>query len=95
MKSRIQSSRKLTEKQRKGVAKLKAMPDLSIDTSDLPEVAFSKEARRGLFYRPRKASITIRIDQDVLDYYRAHAVAGRYQTEINNALRQQMVGRTG
>jgi uncharacterized protein (DUF4415 family) len=90
MKHKNQSNKKLTAKQRKELTKLKAMPDSSIDTSDLPEVVFSKKARRGLFYRPRKASITIRIDQDVLDYYRAHAADGRYQTEINNALRQQM-----
>ncbi len=94
MKRKIRSQKNLTSKQRKDISKLKAMPDSSIDTSDLPEVTFSKKARRGLFYRPRKASITIRIDQDVLDYYRAHAADGRYQTEINNILRQQMEGRT-
>ena len=69
------------------------MPDTSIDTSDMPEVVFTSKARRGLFYRPRKASITIRIDQDVLDYYKAHAADGRYQTEINSILRQHMEDR--
>jgi uncharacterized protein (DUF4415 family) len=38
--------------------------------------------------RPGKGSITIRIDQDLLDYYRAKP--GRYQSNINQALRQEM-----
>lgn len=61
-----------------------------INLSDMPETVFSRKARRGLFYRPRKMSVTIRLDEDLLTYYRAHAPEGRYQTEINRVLREQM-----
>ena len=75
---------------KKSVTKRKAPSQKPIDLSDLPEIQFTNRARRGLFYRARKASITIRIDQDVLDYYKAQAADGRYQTEINSVLRQHM-----
>lgn len=45
-----------------------------------------------------KTRITIRIDDDVLDWFRAQADAGggaSYQTMINAALRQIMEGRSG
>lgn len=41
--------------------------------------------------RPKKTRITIRIDDDILDWFRAQAHAaggGSYQTMMNDALRQ-------
>ena len=96
MKTKSKPKRKFTAIQRKNLAHIRNMErkNTPIDLSDLPEVNFSNKAQRGLFYRPQKTSITIRIDQDILDYYRSHASNGRYQTEINNALRRQMSKRT-
>ena len=37
---------------------------------------------------PGKAAISIRIDQDVLDFFKSHG--GRYQTKINAVLRAYM-----
>jgi hypothetical protein len=58
------------------------------------EYDFSK-ARRGpvLPTAPGKTRITIRLDDDVLDWFRAQANAaggGNYQTLINQALRSVM-----
>jgi uncharacterized protein (DUF4415 family) len=43
----------------------------------------------GKFYRPVKKQITVRIDADVLEWFR-HA-AKKYQTLINLACREYMV----
>lgn len=55
---------------------------------------FSK-GRRGAVVKtpPGKTRITIRIDDDILDWFRAQAHeagGGSYQTMINNALRDYM-----
>ncbi len=71
--------------QRERLKRLAALPDEQIDTVDVPEVTDWSGAVRGL-YRPRKQAITIRLDADVVAYFRAQ---GRhYQTEINRALRE-------
>jgi uncharacterized protein (DUF4415 family) len=54
-----------------------------------------KNARRGAVVRvpPGKARITIRLDDDILDWFRAQVNAaggGNYQTLINDALREYM-----
>ena len=57
---------------------------------------FSK-GKRGLVLPvpPRKERITIRLDTDILDYFRdlvERAGGGNYQTLINNALRAYVEG---
>jgi uncharacterized protein (DUF4415 family) len=60
-----------------------------IDLSDIPEVRDWSGARRGLFYRPIKQQLTLRLDADVVAWFKAHAQDGRgYQTAINRALRE-------
>jgi len=44
----------------------------------------------GKFYRPRKKSLTIRIDADVLAWLRGQGKG--YQTRINALLRETMNG---
>jgi uncharacterized protein (DUF4415 family) len=72
--------------------RLKAMEDKDIDFSDCPEVTpemFARAVvRRGLKPVPRKTQLTLRIDGDVLDWFRQQ---GRgYQTQINSLLRAYM-----
>lgn len=82
-------SSKLTEKQALQIRKLASMPDDEIDTSDIPEVLDWSGAKRGLLYRPTKQQITLRLDADVLAWFRAAVPGGRgYQTEINRVLRE-------
>ena len=85
---RKDDSNKLTEKQSLQISKLASVPDDEIDTSDIPEVLDWSGAKRGLLYRPTKQQITLRLDADVLAWFRAAVPGGRgYQTEINRVLR--------
>ncbi|MDD9980684.1 MAG: BrnA antitoxin family protein [Gammaproteobacteria bacterium] len=82
-------SKALTEKQEAEISALASLPDEKIDTSDVPEILDWSGARRGLLYRPVKQQITLRLDADVLAWFRANAPGGRgYQTEINRVLRE-------
>ena len=83
------TSEALGEKQRAELKALAELADESIDTSDIPEVLDWSGARRGLLYRPVKKQITLRLDADVLSWFKASTPDGRgYQTEINRALRE-------
>ena len=59
---------KLTEKQKRELAKLAARPDSAIDFSDIPPLTekFWRNAIRNPWYRPRKQQVTLRIDADIL-----------------------------
>jgi uncharacterized protein (DUF4415 family) len=71
------------------------LPDSEIDTSEIPEITDWSGAVRGRFYRPLKQPVTIRLDADVIAYFkRLVGGAGRYQTEINRALREWIAART-
>ncbi len=84
-------SSELTSEQRAELQALKELPDDQIDTSDIPELLDWSDARRGLFYRPVKKQITLRLDADVIQWFKARAKNGRgYQTDINRALRQHV-----
>lgn len=82
---------KLTDEQREEIAALKKLPDDSIDTTDPSETTDWSMARRGVFYRPVKQQITLRLDADIVAWFRKHASDGRgYQSEINRALRRHV-----
>ena len=67
---------------------LAAMPDDDIDTDDIPEVRDWTGAKRGTFYRPIKQQITLRLDADIINWFKQNAPDGRgYQTDINRVLR--------
>ena len=73
------------------VRALADLPDEQINTDDVPEVLDWSEAKRGVFYRPIKQQITLRLDADVLSWFKTHAPGGRgYQTDINRALREHV-----
>lgn len=67
------------------------LPDDQINTDDIPEVLDWSGAERGKFYRPVKQRLTLRIDADVVDYFRRQAPRGGYQTAMNQALRASML----
>ena len=80
---------RLTAEKRKKLEKLAARPDLEIDFSDIPEIReIPSDAVIGKFYRPKKETVTIRIDADVLAWLKSSG--GGYQTRINGFLRQLM-----
>ena len=51
------------------------------------------DVRRGEFYRPVKQPVTIRLDADVLSWFKQHADGRGYQTEINRVLRTHVAER--
>ena len=82
------TSKALAKEQKAEIKALENLPDEKIDTTDIPEILDWSGARRGLLYRPVKQQITLRLDADVLAWFRANAPGGRgYQTEINRVLR--------
>ncbi len=83
------ASNNLTGEQKAEIEALAALPEEEIDTSDIPEILDWAGARRGLLYRPVKKQITLRLDADVVAWFRANAPNGRgYQTEMNRVLRE-------
>ena len=72
--------------------RLDEMTDSEIDLSDCPEVTPEQFAqavvRQGLPAEKNKAQVTLRIDSDVLEWFKSQ---GRgYQTRINSLLRAYM-----
>jgi uncharacterized protein (DUF4415 family) len=81
-----------SRKSRTDWARVDALKDQQIDFSDTPEIApemFARAVvRRGLKPVPRKAQITLRVDSDVLEWFKKR---GRgYQTKVNALLRAYM-----
>ena len=71
---------------------LEDLPEDEIDTTDAPEILDWSDARRGVFYQPVKQQITLRIDADVIAWFKANARDSRgYQTDINGALREHVL----
>lgn len=70
--------------------RVKTQTDTDIDTSDIPALDpdFFKSAK--LRMPTKKASITVRLDSDVLDWFRSQGKG--YQTRINAVLRTYMEG---
>lgn len=82
----------LTAQQRADLQALEELPDDQIDATDIPEILDWSGAQRSVFYRPVKKQITLRLDTDVISWFKAHAQGGRgYQTDINQALREHVI----
>lgn len=86
MKKRVTSNKSHTD-----LARLDAMQDEDIDFSEAPEITpemFAKAiVRRGLS-PPRKTPLTLRLDSDVLDWFKRQGKG--YQSRINALLRAYM-----
>lgn len=84
--------KKFTKAEREMLARLEALPNAKIDIHDLPEApeANWRLARRGELYKPIKQPVTIRLDADVLAWFKENTEGQGYQTEINRVLRQHV-----
>lgn len=73
-------------------ARVDALTDAEIDFSDCPELTpdmiENAFVRRGFESLPPKAKITLQIDQDVLEWFRARE--RNYKAHINALLREYM-----
>jgi len=71
------------------MAQLDALKDRDIDFSDIPPSPADAEwTRPGPLIPETKKQVTLRLDRDVLDYFRH--TGKRYQTRINSVLRAYM-----
>ena len=81
-----------SKKSRTDWKRVDALKDEDIDLSESPEVSpemFARAiVRRGLRPVSRKAQLTLRVDSDVLDWFRKQGQG--YQTKINALLRAYM-----
>ena len=90
-----ETSKRLTGEQLAELKSLAAVPDSAIDTSDAPELLDWSGAKRGVFYRPVKQQLTLRLDADVIAWFKSHTRPSEgYQTRINRALREYVQERT-
>src|SRR4029077_10424337 len=82
-------TRPLTEKQRRELRQVAKVPDSRIDFSDAPEIkARISEIEVGRFYRPIKQLVSLRVDAEVLAWFRGRGK--KYQTYMNEVLRREM-----
>lgn len=84
------SKKALSPDLRDQLDRLAALPDDRIDTTDIPEASAEawRHARRPGLYRPLKKPVTLRLDADIVTWFKEHAHGQGYQTEINRVLRR-------
>ena len=91
--SREELNEKCSNKQDAEIERLLAkgtIPDDQLDLSDIPEVTdWSNAVHHNQFYRPVKQQTSIRLDADVLAWFKAQGKG--YQTRMNEILRQAMI----
>jgi len=88
------NSKRMTAEQSAELNALATMPDARINTHDLPEQRDWSGARRGLFFRPIKRQLTLRLDADIIEWFKNQGADGDgYQTRINAALRAYVAQR--
>ena len=80
---------KFDAEMRRQLAAVDAIPDDQIDTGDIPEITEeewnSKTVYVGPMYRPGKTSVTIRLDRDMVAWFRKQGKG--WQTKMNWVLR--------
>jgi uncharacterized protein (DUF4415 family) len=86
------SKKPISSKSETDWERLDTMTDEDIDFSDSPEIKpeqFAKAiVRHGLPVDKSKAQVTLRIDSDVLEWFKSQGKG--YQTKINSLLRAYM-----
>ena len=91
--SRKELNEKFSEKQNAEIQRLLAkgtVPDDQLDLSDIPEITdWSNAVRHNQFYRPVKQQTSIRLDADVLAWFKSQGKG--YQTRMNEILRDAML----
>src|ERR1035441_5825554 len=70
------------------LARIDRMKDSEIDYSDIPRLDKTFLKKAAMPWPPAKKQLTIRLDEDVLDWLKRHGKG--YQTRINRILRVVM-----
>jgi uncharacterized protein (DUF4415 family) len=80
----------ISDKQRRELKRPADRPDTQIDFSDAPEGRPpASDVQVGRFYRPIKQLVSLRVDADVLNWFRGRGK--KYQTYMNAVLRREML----
>jgi len=82
----------LNKNSRTDWARLEEMTDDEIDTNDIPPLDETFFAQGELRLPKNKPMISIRVDSDVLDWFKTQGAG--YQTRMNAVLRLYMEGQT-
>ena len=79
---------KLTDEQKAQLEALEKLSDDEIDLSDIPERPIDwATAKIGMHYKPDWQDITLRLDQNVVDWFEEHAGnPGKTHQDINQVL---------
>ncbi len=80
-----QSAITLTSKAKKELSLLKNKK-IDLSDPDAPEITHWNKAVPHKFYRPIKKQITLRMDADIVEWFKDHAT--KYQALINQACRE-------
>lgn len=79
----------LSDAQRQELQRLASLPDTEIDYSDAPShKGRPSGVEVGRFYRPIKQLVSLRVDAEVLAWFRGRGK--KYQTYMNEVLRREM-----
>jgi uncharacterized protein (DUF4415 family) len=79
----------LNHRQRRELKQVAQLPDSQIDYSDALEATpRPSDIQSGRFYRPVKQLVSLRVDADVLAWFRGRGK--KYQTYMNEVLRREM-----
>jgi uncharacterized protein (DUF4415 family) len=79
---------KLTEQQKAMLEALEKKPDQEIDYSDIPQTLDWSKAKTGLFYRPVKQEITLKLDEYVIDWFKDNLPD---EQELDEAMNQALM----
>ena len=63
---KTKTSHELTPARQADIDAFARLQDADIDLGEMPEVSDWSDARRGLFYRPIKKQVTLRLDADII-----------------------------
>lgn len=86
----------LSAAEKRQLAKLEALPDAFIDVRDIPEAPAAnwRLARHGAAFRATKRPVTIRLDSDIVAWFKAQKRGRGYQTAINSVLRKYVTDKS-
>src|SRR5450631_2376825 len=82
------SNKSVVIKKASALARIDRMKDSEIDYSDIPRLDKTFFKKATMPWPPAKKQLTIRLDEDVLDWLKRHGKG--YQTRINRILRVVM-----
>ena len=73
----------LTDQQKAELEALAVLPEEKIRRDDISELLDWSHAKKEVFYRPVKKQVTLRLDADIVAWFKANAQDGRRISDCN------------